>query len=107
MQFCCVLIATAYLAPSNNNFPNQDFSKLLNFNLPLFLAGDFNAHHQIFDNCSRLADAKGKQLHNLLTKRKLNLLDPNFNTYISNRAKVKPDLVFSNFQAIRWGRATY
>ena len=94
-----IIISTIYSPPRNTHIPTITINKIFFYNLPAILIADLNAHHPILDNTTRARqnpDSKGKQLFNIIERRKLNFLGPDFNTYITNRGKGKPDVIIAN-----------
>ena len=92
------IISTAYIAPTNPLIPTIEINKLLSYNLPLLIIGDFNAHHPILNNVtpSRPTDNKGRTLTALINKKNLCYLGPPFYTFVTNRAKGRPDVILCN-----------
>ena len=96
-----MIIATAYVPPRTPSLPTIALNKLFSHNVPTLLMGDLNAHHPMMDNESvyqPFGDSKGKQLQRLATLKKLRYLGPHFKTFITKRARGKPDLVIANKQ---------
>ena len=94
-----ILISTSYVPPRVKTLPIIAYNKLLNYNLPLILIGDLNAHHAFLHNTSSsnpYGDLKGKQLFNLSNCRNLKFIGPFFDTYIQNNRRGKPDVVLIN-----------
>ena len=94
-----IIISTIYSPPRNTYIPTITINKIFSFNLPAILIADLNAHHPILDNTTRARpnpDPKGKQLFNIIEKRKLNFLGPDFDTFITKRGKGKPDVIIAN-----------
>ena len=80
--------------------PIVELNKLLNLNLPLIIAGDYNAYHPFFENMGTKKNSgdKGKQMYNLAHNRGLTFLGPDFPTYYHNNGrKGKPDIVLGNY----------
>ena len=95
-----LIVVTSYIAPRNNCVPIVELNKLLNLNVPLKIAGDYNAHHPFFENMGtkKNSDDKGKQMYNLARNRRLTFLGPDFPTYYHNNGrKGKPDIVLGNY----------
>ena len=93
-----IIFCTAYCPPRESSLPIISLNRIFSYNLPTLLIADLNAHHAITDNLGKrkYPDSKGKQLHNLIIRRNLNYLGPNFSTYVSRRNKGKPDIAISN-----------
>ena len=96
-SFGPIVIATAYSPPREEIIPTYLFHKLLNFQLPVLVMADLNAHHRIFDNISdRIGDFKGKQIAKLVEDQKFNYVGPHFKTYFSGGRSGKPDFILCN-----------
>ena len=89
-----VLIATCYSPPRHSIINTITFHKLLDFNLPTLVVGDFNAKHSHFHNTTSSSNLKGDQLHSLCNNRGLLFMGPSFNTFLTPTRKGTPDLVF-------------
>ena len=96
-----LIIATCYIPPRLNVIPTFALNKILDYNLPTLLIADFNAHNQMFLNTLAHhynGDYRGAQLALLARGRNLDFLGPLFNTFKTNRAQGKPDIVLANNQ---------
>ena len=94
-----MIIATAYVPPREVSLPTISLNKIFSNNAPTILIGDLNAHHPMLDNESvhvPLGDGKGKQIHRLATLKNINYLGPAFKTYVTRRARGKPDVILAN-----------
>ena len=91
-----VIFLTAYIPPRINSINPLDFHKLISVNAPLLIAGDYNANHQYFGNCTRVPNHRGELLYNICKLYKLEFLGPDFNTFYSGKRKGKPDIVLGN-----------
>ena len=80
-----VVVYTAYIPPRIRSISPIDFQKLLSVNAPLLVAGDFNAIHPYFNNCSRVANHRGELLHHICELYKLEFLGPDFHTFYSGK----------------------
>lgn len=89
-----VIVATTYLPPRRPILPIAEFLKLLNYNLPIYIIGDFNARHRIFGNNDQ--NPIGETLNTFINTGKLIHLGPNFKTYIGIRTLTNPDKIFCN-----------
>lgn len=77
-----VIIATTYLLPRRNYLPAPDILKLMNYNCPVYILGDFNAHHHVFGNKNN--NQVGNTLNTLLQTGHLIHLGPPFSTFIGH-----------------------
>ena len=93
-----LIIMTSYIPPRINYIPIIEINKLLNYNLPFIMAGDYNAHHDFFNNTSNSTknDNKGISLYHLIKNRNLNFLGPDFKTFKTKNTTGKPDLIIGN-----------
>ena len=94
-----IIISTAYIAPRNLVIPTIEITKILSYKLPTLFIADFNAHHPLFNNTTagrKYGDNKGKTLAALAHRRNLICLGPTFDTFKTNRAKGKPDIILCN-----------
>lgn len=89
-----IIIGTMYLPPRRPYLPAQDFLKLVNFNKPTYILGDFNARHRIFGHNDN--NNKGNVLNTLINLGKILHLGPNFKTFIGHQSMSTPDRIFSN-----------
>ena len=67
----------SYIAPGNDYMPIIEINNLLNFNMPLIIAGDYNVHHSNFGNTGerKYSHSKGKFLCKLILNRRPSFLD--------------------------------
>ena len=91
-----VIFYTAYIPPRINSINPLDFQKLLSVNVPLLVAGDFNANHAYFGNKTRVPNHRGELLYNICKLHKLDFLGPDFHTFYSGKSKGKPDIILGN-----------
>lgn len=89
-----LIIGTAYLPPRRPYLPAMDFLKLINYNQPVYIIGDFNARHRIFGHKDN--NTVGKGLHGLINSGKVIHLGPAFPTFIGHNNLTTPDRIFSN-----------
>ena len=68
--------------------------KLLNYNIPVFIIGDFNALHRCFGNHS--SNVVGRSLSQIIDNGNLIHLGPHFNTYFKQNVVSIPDKVLTN-----------
>ena len=94
-----LVVATSYCAPRQAFIPTTSIYKILSNNLPTLFIGDFNAHSPLFDNCPatrNYSDTKGRTLENIFKFKSLKFLGPYFSTFVMNRKRGKPDIIFAN-----------
>ena len=94
-----IIIGTTYVPPSKISLPTIALNRLFSYNIPTVLLADLNAHHPMLDNESvyrPYGDSKGKQLNSLSNLKQLKFLGPDFKTFVTKRARGKPDIVLSN-----------
>lgn len=93
-----IIIYTHYSPPRHQYINTIPLNRILNYNLPTVIIGDFNAKHPMFQNGKgdKSATNKGKQLVTLIKDRNLTFAGPDFNTYQSITGKGKPDLIITN-----------
>lgn len=89
-----IIIATTYLPPRRAYLPFTDIYKLINYNIPVFILGDFNASHRCFGNST--SNVVGRSLSQLIDNGDIIHLGPHFNTFFRQNVLSKPDKVFSN-----------
>ena len=89
-----VIVATTYLPPRRPFLPFTDIYKLINYNIPTYILGDFNCTHTYFGNNTN--NTVGRSLAQLINEGKLIHLGPNFPTYIRERSATNPDKIFCN-----------
>lgn len=92
-----IVIGTAYLPPRRNICPYDDIMKLLNYNNPVYILGDFNARHRVFgnNNCNQIGNA----LNNIIQTGKLIHHGPDFGTFLTHQNTTTPDKIFTNNKA--------
>lgn len=90
-----VIIATTYLPPRREEIPLQHIMSLIRRPIPVYVAGDFNAHHNFLGYNYR--NPRGRMLHQLILQGHLQYLGPNFKTLANGTGK--PDLIFANRHA--------
>ena len=98
-NFGHIVIATAYSPPRNKSLPTITINKIFSLNLPAIMIADLNAHHPILHNTTTsrpYPDTKGKQLNQIIEKRNLNVLGPNFHTFQTRTGLGKPDVIITN-----------
>ena len=91
-----VIFFTAYIPPRTNSINSFDFQKLISANVPILIAGDFNATHPFFNNNKRAINHRGELLYHICKLYKLDFLGPDFNTFYSGNKKGKPDIIIGN-----------
>lgn len=93
-----IIIYTHYSPPRHNHINTIPINKILNFNLPTIIIGDFNAKNAIFHNGKgdKIATYKGKQLEYIIKDRNLTFAGPDFHTYVTKTGRGKPDLILLN-----------
>ena len=92
-----IIIATAYLPPRRPYLPTPDFLSLLRHNIPIYIIGDLNAQHTDFGN--RKNNTVGTALVNMIHRRRLRHIGPDFPTLIRANTATKPDIVLCNHLA--------
>lgn len=92
-----IIIGTTYLPPRRPYLPANDILKLINYNRPTYIIGDFNARHLIFGHNNN--NNVGNALHTIINSGKLMHLGPQFKTFTGHRSLTTPDRVFCNNQA--------
>ena len=82
-----IIISTCYTPPRFDSVPTITLNKLLDYNLPTLIAGDFNARHVDFHNTGAARaihyNNRGIQLAALSHNRSLHFMGPYFHTYES------------------------
>ena len=91
-----IVFFTSYIPPRVNGINSLDFQKLISINVPLLIAGDFNANHTFFGSHNRTSNHRGELLYHICKLYNLDFLGPDFHTFHSGRKKGKPDLVLGN-----------
>ena len=72
--------------------PIGEFKSLFQGNIPVYFAGDLNAHHQAFGYSS--TDNKGRILKDLINKGMIKHLGPEFPILVGK--STKPDIILGN-----------
>ena len=85
-----IIILTNYSPPCRNNIPIGEIENILQKNLPVYFAGDVNAHILALDYNDY--NNNGRIIKRLLEQNKIKLMGPDFRTFIPRDGK--PDLVF-------------
>ena len=88
-------ILTSYAPPRRRYLPNRDLQFAIRHNLPTIIFADFNPRHSTFGYTNNHND-KGKELHNLVYRNRLNYIGPAFDTYFHNNGSSRPDCVLTN-----------
>ena len=91
-----VIFFTTYIPPRIKSINSLDIQNLISKNVPLLMAGDFNANHHYFGHKNRVINHRGELLHHICQQYKLDFLGPDFYTFQSGNRKGKPDLVLGN-----------
>lgn len=93
-----ILISTAYSPPRDISIPTLSLSKIFSHQIPTIFIGDLNGHHRLFDNTPvlRTGDSKGRQIYNLMQQFSLQYIGPEFKTFVTKKARGKPDIILIN-----------
>ena len=89
-------IATAYQPPRRPHLLREDFTKLFRRQNPVFLLGDLNARCRNSGYNRDCCNQQGRHLSNFIEEGLCQRLGPDFPTFITNRARSKPDIILSN-----------
>lgn len=89
-----IIIGTCYLPPRRPYVPYGDITRLLGYNKPVYLLGDFNGKHRNFGNGNN--NPIGNTLASLVNRGRMIILGPDFPTHITNISATTPDLVVGN-----------
>ena len=92
-----LIIATIYLPPRRPFLPLPGLNNLLRHNIPIYIIGDFNARHRTFGYTTH--NTVGNALVQLINRRRLTHLGPDFPTYIRANLSSTPDIVLCNHLA--------
>lgn len=92
-----IIIATTYLPPRRPYLPIIDFQRIMNYNQPTYILGDFNARHRLFGHKDN--NDVGKSLVNFINRGKICHIGPQFPTFLGTHNITSPDKVFSNNKA--------
>ena len=87
-----IIILTNYSPPRRNFIPIGEIENILQRNIPVYFAGDINAHIPALGFARY--NNNGRIIKFLIERDKTNLMGPDFRTFIHRNGK--PDLVFSN-----------
>ena len=87
-----LIIATYYSPPRRNYMPIGEIKRLFQRNVPVYLMGDLNAHHQALGH--NYADQKGNIIKNLMDRDIVAFKGPDFPTIVGKKGK--PDIVLGN-----------
>ena len=60
-----IVFFTSYIPPRINGINSLDFQKLISINVPLLIAGDFNANHTFFGSHNRASNHRGELLYHI------------------------------------------
>ena len=94
-----VIIATTYTPPRRRYLVHEDYLKLINNNKPVYLLGDINAHHPLFNY--NYTDVRGNYISRIINNGQLNYLGPDFPTLTDGRGR--PDAILGNrHAAMNW-----
>jgi len=91
-----ILIATTYTRP-NAGIPYADINTMFNYNIPAYLIADLNAQHTAFHH--NKCNNHGRQIHQILDRKRLRFLGPDFHTCFTHNGTGRPDLAFTNRQS--------
>ncbi|ROT69020.1 putative reverse transcriptase - house mosquito [Penaeus vannamei] len=89
-----IILATLYIPPRRQYIPEPDILQLLRHNKPIYIMGDFNAHHTLFGYND--TNAVGRGLASYIQQGRLTHLGPHTPTYIAHNAATTPDIVLAN-----------
>jgi len=89
-----IILATLYIPPRRQYIPEPDILQLLRHNKPIYIMGDFNAHHTLFGYND--TNAVGRGLASYIQQGRLTHLGPHTPTYIAHHAATTPDIVLAN-----------
>ena len=87
-----IIILTNYSPPRRNFIPIGEIENILQRNIPVYFAGDINAHIPAIGYAQY--NNNGRAIKNLIDRDKIKLMGPDFRTFIHRNGK--PDLIFSN-----------
>ena len=100
-----ITAATCYLPPRRGyRLPYPDLIRIISRQEPVYLAGDFNAHHAVFGY--RHENPSGVGLSRLIDQGRLDYIGPNFPTYVDYHGSHRPDGVFTNARQHHCHRVT-
>ena len=104
-----IIVATAYSQPKNLSLPTVSLNHLFSHRLPVLFVGDLNAHHRVLNNDKngKQIDGKGRQLSKIINQFNLNVLGPDFDTFVTKNRKGRPDVVLSNNQLTVFNHMIY
>ena len=89
-------IATDYIPPQATYLHTIDYLRLLERPYPVYLFGDLNARHRLFNTSTETK--VGKMLATLIDRNLLQHLGPNFPTVIRTNTSTHPDIALGNSQ---------
>jgi len=92
-----IILATLYIPPRRQYILEPDILQLLRHNKPIYIMGDFNAHHTLFGYND--TNAVGRGLASYIQQGRLTHLGPHTPTYIAHHAATTPDIVLANHRA--------
>ena len=92
-----VVVVTGYTPFRRTAIPIQDFMTLLNFNLPVYIVGDFNIKSKLLNESHN--NKNGNQYNVLHTTGRIRWEGPYFPTFFKGKTATSPDKVFSNTKA--------
>ena len=87
-----LIILTNYSPTRRHFIPIGEIENILQKNVPVYLAGDINAHIPALGYAAY--NNNGRTIKRLVEQDKITILGPNFRTFIPRNGK--PDMVFSN-----------
>ena len=93
-----IVLATAYLPPRRAYVPFPDILRLAHMQQPVYLLGDLNARHRIFNYRSNF-NTVGNALAGLINRGLWQRLGPDFDTFYARNGRSRPDSILANRRA--------
>ena len=90
-----ISVFTLYSPPRRNYLPIGDIRRIFQRNMPVYMAADLNAHHQIMGY--QYVNNKGRIIKELIDRDIIKYMGPDFPTLVGKQTK--PDVILANRQA--------